>query len=178
MKGNDNLIRTTAPQKTKKNDQAKKEQQVQEAPMSEGDIRYVYTKQGLEVKRLSSRNWLVIDIFTEDVCNDANEKSYTEWMNKQREDDDRAKQKFPSKIYEKQLKELLNSFKKGPLTYETWARQSYETLLLKKKIARAKSLEEKAKQEKLRKQKLNEISNSYQIWMDGKNFKKSKLLQR
>lgn len=150
-----------------------------EAPMAEGDIRYGYSRNGnLEIKRLPTRNWLIMDIFTEDVCNDQSEKSYSEWITRQKEDEDRAKQKFPSRIYEKQLKDFLSSYKKGPLTYEAWARQSYEVLLLKQKIRRAKKLEEIARQEKVKKQKENETQNSFHLWTLNKKLQKRKFEQK
>ena len=153
---------------TKKSE--KKVQGTQDPPMIEGDIRYKFTKSGLEVKRLNSKNSLILDIFTPDVCKDNSDKSYSEWINRQKEDEDRKQQKFPSKIYEKQLEEALRNFKKGPLTYETWARQNYEILLLKDKIKKAKKLESVDKIKKKEEAKKQESLNAFQMWKIGKDF--------
>ena len=141
-----------------------------EPPMVEGDIRYKYTKSGLEVKRLNSKNSLILDIFTPEVCRDNSDKSYSEWINRQKEDDNRKQQKFPSKIYEKQLAEALQNFKKGSLTYEVWARQNYEIILLKEKLKRAKKLENADINKKKEISKKQQSLNAFQMWKIGKDF--------
>jgi hypothetical protein len=148
----------------------KKKQEKEETPMVEGDIRYKYTKSGLEVKRLNSKNSLILDIFTPEVCKDNSDKSYSEWINRQKEDENRKQQKFPSKMYEKQLAEALQNFKKGPLTYEVWARQNYEIILLKEKIKRAKQLENVEIIKKKQISKKQESLNAFQMWKIGKDF--------
>jgi hypothetical protein len=144
----------------------------EDSPMSEGDVRYKYDQNGLEIKRLSSKNWMVIDIFKLDVCKDQNEKSYAEMLSRQKENEDRMKQKFPSKVYEKQLEETLKNYKKGSLTYQEWARQSYNIRILREKIKQAKKSELAALQEKERKIKEQNIRNSYELWKINKIFAK------
>lgn len=159
--------------KTTKSSKVKNDvQKIVEPPMSEGDIRYTYDQNGLEIKRLSSKNWMVIDIFKQDVCRDQNEKSYADWLSRQKEDEDRMKQKFPSKVYEKQLQDALKNYKKGPLTYQEWARQSYNIRILKEKIKEAKKSEMEALKEKERKIKEQNIRNSYELWKINKTFAK------
>ena len=158
--------------KKRGNSGKKVEETEKETPMVVGDIRYNFTKRGLEVKRLSSKNSLIIDVFTQDVCQDNTDKTYSEWMNRQKEDENRKNQKFPSQIYEKQLQEVLANFKKGPLPYEVWARQSYEILILQEKIKKAKKLENADKIAKKIKAKEQERCNAFEMWKINKEFAK------
>lgn len=131
-------LKKTKIDKTKNNGEQK---------MIEGETRYTYTSNGLEIKRLISKNWLTVDILKADVCKDQNEKQQIEWVKRQREEEEeRMKQNFPSQTYEKKLKEIKKNIKKGALPYEVWARQNYEIKLLEEQIRSAKRRESRIQQ--------------------------------
>lgn len=145
-----------------------------EGPMLVGDIRRKLTSKGLEIKRLSTKNNLIVDIYTNDVCHDQNQKVYIEWMSRQREDQDLRSQQLPSKMLEKQLQEVLASMKRGALTYDVWAKQSYEVLVLKKKIKVARKREEANRNKRIAEAKAQEVKNTFELWKISKAFARSK----
>jgi hypothetical protein len=155
----------------------KKKSKSNSKPMRDTDsyIKYSYTPNGLEIKRLSSKNFLIVDIFTSDVCKDQKEKSYHEWLTRKREIDEKKTKIYPSSIYIQQLEDLKVNLKKGRLTYEMWAEQSYKILLLKEKIRKAREIEDIELKQKNDLQKAAKIDNVYNLWKMKKDLYQSRM---
>jgi hypothetical protein len=171
------VSRTRDPSKGSNNREDKNKPKVIPKTDRDGDsyIKYAYTKNGLEIQRLTSKNFLIVDIFTSEVCKDQKDKSYQQWLSRKREIDEKQKKVYPSSIYEKQLEDMQVHFKKGRMTYEAWAKQSYRLLLLKEKIRKAKELEEVEMKQKNDLKKAELIDNVYNHWKMKKDAYLSRL---
>lgn len=101
--------------------EAKRKQKEHETPMNEGDIRFMNTKSGIEVKRLPTKNCLITDVFKSDAFTGRTQKLYMEWLRKQQEGEvltQTNKKKNFLLEYETQLNDVLKNVKKGALSYE------------------------------------------------------------
>lgn len=95
-----------------------------------------------EVRHQSARNWLTLEVYKSDIFEDEKERLALERLKQQAQDTDKNKKdKSPLKYFQSQLQTIRKNLKKGPIDYETWARQKYEIAYLELKIKQEKKQE-------------------------------------
>ena len=136
-------------------------------PIADGTIRYVNTPHGFEVQRYISHNCLSVDVLSKDMC-EYQEKSFRELIDKKEQNELSSRSIYTSEYYRNRWNELLQTYRKGNLTHDEWAKQNYQLNCLKTFYRQAFEREQyilNSHEEKLRQRRSQAVFNR---WKEGK----------
>ena len=124
--------RLTSAVETKNNEKQK---------IVDGTIRYVQSRHGLEVQHYSSKNWLRVDVFTNDACQ-AQEKPFREMLEKKQKYEQLSRSIYSTDYYKNRWNEFMKSYQSDPINQLEWAKQNYQALCLRTLYSRASQREQ------------------------------------
>jgi hypothetical protein len=136
-------------------------------PIADGTIRYVHTRHGFEVQRYLSNNCLSVDVLSKDMC-EYQEKSFRELIDKKEHDELLSRSIYTSEYYRNRWNELLQTYRKGNLTHDEWAKQNYQLNCLKTYYQQAFEREQyslNVHEERLRERR---SQTAFNRWKEGK----------
>ncbi|UJR22793.1 hypothetical protein I4U23_025825 [Adineta vaga] len=135
-------------------------------------IRYVNSRHGFEIHRYSSPNSLSIDLLTRDACQ-AQEQTFREMLDKQEESESISQNIYTLEYYHQRYKDLLESYKRGYLTRQEWAKQNYQLHCLKTYYTQALNREQSRLSLRAQKLRQRRADNVFKQWKEAKDAEKN-----